>query len=737
MKGETILSKIQEKDVELNKECIVKGTITHVFHSSFNWASAVCLTDKHKVFKASGKIFDAQEDGEYEFTGTWTVHEKYGLQFTVTSSKISATVTRAGIISFLSSGFISGLGLKKAEKIVNKFGLKTYEIIEKEPLKLTEISGISKNIAIKIQHTYLENTALRSLREYLPPEISDNKVVALYSKYKEKSIEVLERNPYQIIKDVDGIGFLTADKMATNMGIKRDDPRRINAGIIFLLQEAQQEGHCYSYADNLQHNLLQLMGDCPVMLIADEIKKLRDEKEIVVDSDGAIYYAPIYHAEVGVAEILKDMINRQPALIPSMNDIQQAVKTIEKKTGFKIEAKQHQAAELVFNNSFSIITGGPGTGKTTIIQLILEIWKNMMYSNRQKVVDTVALTAPTGKAARRMSEVTEHDAKTIHQTLKYIPPHERDKLNGMFHFTKHNLCPHLLFVVDEASMLDIQMSYALMQAVKKGARIVLIGDIDQLPPIGPGNFFRDMVTSFKVPSVKLELAFRQQGKIAVNAMKIKNGMGVHAFVQDDSFSFRKAKKDEIQDMVVNAFLNIAREYGVINTAILSPMKTRSNTGTEILNTIIQNKLNPHDGVSEIVKHGKKEFRVGDRIIQTKNNWAVDLANGDMGTIEEITKDVVTVFFDSSVVVEYKSGELFSNIMLGYAITIHKSQGSEYKAVVVAHNSEHWFMAQRNLLYTAVTRAKEKVILIGDAKTIARAVENVVPITRNTKLKMRF
>jgi len=277
----------------------------------------------------------------------------------------------------------------------------------------------------------------------------------------------------------------------------------------------------------------------------------------------------------------------------------------------------------------------------------------------------------------------------------------------------------------------------LLQAVRDGARIILIGDINQLPPIGPGNFFRDMVTSYKIPSVKLELSFRQSGKIAVNANKIMHGEGAHAFVQDNSFIFKRAKKSEIQGMVINEYLDMAKAYGVKDCTILSPMKKRSSTGTRILNQLIQERINPVRSPDNVIKSGMQELRLGDRVIQTKNAWNHNVANGEMGFVKEITKSVVTVLFDSGVEVEYSRMEVFSNTLLGYAITIHKSQGSEYEAVVIAHNSEHSFMVQRNLLYTAVTRAKGKVVLIGDAKTIAKAVENVVPITRNTKLKERF
>lgn len=725
-----------EDSVQLNQTVNMHATIVHVFYSSGSWASVAFSDDDGEQFRGAGQLFDAQLDKAYMLTGSWTVHEKYGLQFTVASSKPDTTVTKEGIIAFLSSGLIKGLGPKKAEAIYDTFGLDTYKVIENEPHRLTEVKGITERMIEDITSSYRQHSCMRQVREFFPPEISDSKVILLYRKYGERTIQVMKENPYHTIKDVEGIGFLTADRFAMSLGLKQDDPRRVNAGIIYCLREMQSSGHCYSYTDNLQVNLLQLIGDVPVPVIADEVKKLKETKEIVIDEDGAIYYAPVYYAEVGVANCIKKMLRNTPKIVIDDHTIDTSITEMEERTGFRIEHHQIAAVKTALNNCLSIITGGPGTGKTTIIQLILAAWEETVGT-----ADDVAMAAPTGKAARRMSEVTQHKATTIHGLLGHIRlsdlPDGADTTHTRFRYNKDNPSPYNLIIIDEASMLDITMAYALVQAVADGCRIVLIGDIDQLPPIGPGNFFRDMVTSYQVPSVKLELSFRQEGKIAINAQKINCGEGAHAYVYDDTFQFKRIKKDQMQETTINEYLKLVQEYGLSNCCLLSPMRTRSSTGTELLNRVIQDRLNPETRDNVVWKSKDNQLRLGDRIMQIVNNWDADVANGDMGYISSVEGDFVTVSFDSGVQVTYRVAALKSNVALGYAITVHKAQGSEYQGCVVACNSEHWFMAQRNLLYTAVTRAKKKVVLCGDAKTIARAVDNVQPVIRNTKLKIRL
>lgn len=710
--------------------------VRKIYYSNGNWSSVMAsqkLTGQY--FRAAGTIYEPEVGSDYIVYGEWIEDEKYGTSFKVIRSEsCMMRPSKDGIISFLSSGFVKGIGVKKANRIYSKFGDKTYEVIEKDPLKLTEIKGITAKTALSIQKSYLENSEFRRLREFLPPDVSDGKVRTLYCKYKGRAIATLKDNPYLLIKDIEGVGFKTADRIAKSLGITAADSRRVNAGIVYCLRLMESDGHCFTYAKNLYQNVSDLICDedrdntkVPASVVADEIKKLVDEKTIIIDSDGAIYYKSIYNAERGCANKVIEMIKSKPSQYVSYSTIEEVANAAKVKNGFEIEPMQLAAVQNVFANTFSIITGGPGTGKSTITKLILDAYFEEYPDGK------VALAAPTGKAARRLSEVTERTANTIHQLLRYKATSESD--SNEFEYNEKNPLPYDFIIIDEASMLDIHLAWLLLRGVPSTARIVFIGDIDQLPPIGPGNFFRDLVKAYNVPTIKLQFSFRQKGYIAENARLVNEGKGVHAFHQDDTFSFIKATPENIQQTVIKEYLSLVREYGVENCCILSPMRKKSSTATNTLNRILQDTLNPKIPGQYVVvnKNDGSTFRVGDRVMQTVNHWDKDVANGDTGFITSIEDGCITVLFDSGVEAEYTSGAGSIYLTLAYAITVHKAQGSEYKGCVVALNSEHWYMAQRAILYTAITRAKEKECLIGDPRTIARAATNVSPVARNTKL----
>ena len=716
------------------------ATIIKLYYNSGTWISALCSRPNGLPIKVSGNIYNAVEGNTYALKGEYVCDPKYGWQFRIKSYSAPKVLTKEQVINYLCSGFIKGLGASKAAKVWDAFKQDTYRIIEKDWKRLTEVKGISLKIAEQIHSCYMETETFRILREWLPPEISDSKCMAIYGAYADKAIQKLKENPYCVMMDIDRIGFLTADRIAKLLGIKDDDPRRLTAAILQCLTDAEDKGHCFTYLDTLQTNVDDFMkASIAPEVLAAELKKLKDRKYIFVDKDGAIYRRAVYQAEVGVANCVRNFLRTPlPDSITPL-DIRLAENKMSEKTGYTVSTDQRSAVEACFHNRISVITGGPGTGKSTIIDMIVSAWTEKFPPA------TIALAAPTGKASQRMSEITGFEAYTIHRMLHYgviqDPDSRKDIKEGksllQFNYNEKNRMPYKLIIVDECSMLDIRLAYSLLQAVAEDARIVLVGDVDQLPPIGPGNFFRDLINCYLVPTTRLKLSFRQNGSIAVNAAKINNGEGVHAYIQDETFKVVKAPEDKVQSETIKHYLELVKVYGVNETLMISPMRRRSSTATDTLNTLAQAALNGESPV--VAKIGERVFRLNDRVLQIKNDASREIFNGEMGYICDYNPTIgsITVDFDDGRLVEYTKGRISENLILCYAVTVHKIQGSECKASVVCCTNEHWYMLQRNLLYTAVTRAKKQIVVIGDARAIAYAVKTIHPVLRNTKLKNRI
>lgn len=728
-------------------DCFPKGivsievSIIKLYYNSGTWISALCEETRRggSVIKVSGNVHNAVEGNSYVFNGEYFCDPKYGWQFKIHSYSAPKVLTETQVVNYLCSGFIKGLGPSKAAKVWDAFKQDTYKIIETDWKRLTEVKGINLKTAQKIHECYMETETFRILREWLPPEISDNKCVAIYDAYKSKAIEKLKENPYCVMFDIDRVGFLTADKIAKLLGVTADDPRRITAAVLQCLTDAEDKGHCYTFIDTLQANVDDfLKAPAPIEVLAAQIQELKNNHYIYVDTDGAVYRKGVYYAEVGVADCVRNFVSHPlPENVTNM-DIRLAEIQMEKKTGFTISNEQRNAVEACFRNRISVITGGPGTGKSTIIDMIVSAWQ--MNNDKSKI----ALAAPTGKASQRMTEITGIEAFTIHRMLGYRimgskddPEYDKHYGGNSFFYNSENKLPYDLIVVDECSMLDIRLANALLSAVGDKARIVLVGDVDQLPPIGPGNFFRDLISCYVVPTTRLKLSFRQHGSIAINAAKINNGEAAHAYIQDETFKTVKASPEKIQAEALKNYLELVKIYGVNETLMISPMRRRSATATDTLNRLAQEAVNGESAV--VAKFGDRVLRMNDRVLQVKNDARKEVFNGEMGYIMDCNPEIgsVTVMFDDGKVVEYTRAEIRDNLILCYAVTTHKIQGSECKASVVCCSSEHWYMLQRNLLYTAVTRAKERVVLIGDMKAIAYCVKTIDPVLRNTKLKQRI
>ena len=692
------------------------GKIVKVFADKGNWASIIVKIAPGEHVRAAGNIIGPADGLQITMEGDFVNDARFGEQFKVARSKIER-VTEADIVDYLGSAFVKGIGPVTAQKIYDMFGARSIDIVENHPEELVKIKGISMNKALMAQKSVKENRAFLNVFEYLGGKATSHQVKVLCEKYGGNAINVLKNNPYVVIYDLDGFGFKRADALAQAAGILPNDPRRIRAAITYTLKNMQADGHCYCIVDSLEENLKMLIDDVQVAKLSDYIVQEIDEGHLVLDGE-KLYTADMYKAEVTCANILVELASTNPPNPIPQKIVQSSILNMEAESGFELEKKQKDAILMACKKRVSVITGGPGTGKTTIVKAIV---------NAAKKSGQVLLGAPTGKASRRMSELTDGlEATTIHRMLmrtKIASEKEKPKTP--------------MLIIDEASMLDINLASSVLLFVRNfNGSVVFIGDVDQLPPIGPGNFLRDLVESPIIPTVRLELCHRQHGKIAINADRINKGLGYHTFSFDDTFSVIEAQGDAAQKEMVELYLQAAEKYSIRDICCLTPMRKagRSPTAADTLNELIRERMNPiRSGLTTM-----GNFRLGDRVMETQNDSQRDVYNGDCGIICEIDnwRHALIVEMDDGRRIEYTTHEL-DTLVLAYAMTVHKSQGSEFKVGIIANCKEHYIMLQRNLLYTAVTRARDKVIIVGSKQAIDIAVRTVKAVQRNTYLKKRI
>lgn len=682
-----------------------------------------------------GMLMNPVDGMECEAKGEWVTDAKYGRQFKAASITAAVPTTTRGIMALLCSKRVPGIGAVTAEKIVMRFGRDALDIIrsDKDYLRLTEVPGVSARMAEALHKVLPEHDVYEDLRMLLGSDATEGFLNRIIEKYSDSAVSVIQNNPYRLIEDFSGVGFIKADKIAKALGIADNAPVRIRAAIYHLLSiAADTDGHCYSYCSNLEAGVEELIPGVAVSDIADVIKDMTTDRSykkmaLVVDDDGAIYLASLYHAETTVAQQIRRLLSpsAKAALTPYDTAVlEAAAERVEVDTGILPEAGQMAAVQTALSNGISVITGGPGTGKTTIIRTILQAIQI------QEPHCEVALLAPTGRAAVRMRMVTNHETATIHAALSlYASDDERELSDVKLNYDT--------IIVDEASMIDIRLASMLMNALGEARRIVFVGDIDQLPSVGPGVFFRSLVESYKVPRAKLTLSFRQSGTIASNAAKVNLGTGCHGLAQDETFQITPiANKTSAASQAVEAYMEMVKKYGPNEAVLLAPTRKRGDCCTNVLNQRIQAIVNPADGRPEL-PYADGVFRVGDRVMLQKNMWKHGIANGDTGVIQEIDATHVLVFFDTGLVVPFEVGTFKATFNLAYACTVHKVQGSEYRGIVFVFASEHIYMGQRNIVYTALTRAKDEVQLVCNARALNIAIGKVTPLTRNSKLKERI
>jgi exodeoxyribonuclease V alpha subunit len=658
--------------------------------------------------------------------GTWDVHPRYGEQFKIVSYESVVPATVKGIERYLGSGLIKGIGPVMARRLVDRFGLQTLDIIEGGIERLREIEGIGEKRVAMIGAAWAEQKEIRQVMLFLQGhEVSSSYASKIYKQYGKESIKVVKENPYRLASDIFGIGFLTADKIASKLGVPKDSPRRAEAGIMYVLTKLADEGHVF-------YPRVPLLDECRTILdiesntITEALDRLVLEASVVAE-DEAVYLAGYYTAETSIAENLRLIVDTPGKTMPY--DTEADIRRVQQDLNIVLASAQMQAVREALGRKVLVLTGGPGTGKTTIINAIIRITGR----RGQKTL----LAAPTGRAAKRMTETCGREARTIHRLLEFSPK------EGGFKKNSESPLDADLVIVDESSMIDTLLMHHLLKAVPKSATLILVGDVDQLPSVGPGNVLRDIIDSGFVPVARLNEIFRQSRSslIILNAHRINDGefpsFPAGNQTPQDFYFIQMEDPEKVREMIVDMCRDrIPLKFGfrpVDDIQVLTPMH-RGVVGASNLNAELQKHLNPSG--DELVR-GAKIFRTGDKVMQIRNNYDKDVYNGDIGKVVSINREdqEITVEYDGKQVV-YDFTDL-DEIILAYAVSVHKSQGSEYPVVVMPLLTQHYMMLQRNLLYTAITRGKKLVIIIGTRKALAIAIRNNKPQMRYTRLRERL
>lgn len=713
-----------------------------VFRNESNGYTVLALKpDKGRAFTVVG-TFPMINNGERIYIeGEWTEHRDYGKQLKASSFEILKPTTKSGIERYLASGIIKGVGPATAKLLVKTFGNETLEVLENHPDRLIEIDGIGPKRARQIAESYQMQRESRMIMVYLAgfgltPAMS----LKIYNRYKENTKAIIDRDPYRLIEDIGGIGFRSADAIALSMGFQKNDEKRLRSGIQYVLSDAENNfGHTYIPYTHLVEEASVLL-EVPTELTERSVSFQIMKGELVcedVDGEKIIYLASLYHAEAEVAvKIKKLLMDKTDA--DYTDKIEETIQKLYDDQGMLLSDMQKEALSLASQSRVCIITGGPGTGKTTLIQCLIQLFSGE---------GEIELCAPTGRAAKRMTEATGREARTIHRLLEYSGSDEVFQRNADSPLTAKTI------IVDEMSMVDIFLMRNLLKAVKNGTRIILSGDKDQLPSVGAGNVLSDLIESGAVPVIRLTEIFRQAEKSAIvkNAHKINRGENPKVNEKNTDFFLERCKTS--QDTLTSV-LNLAKSRlpnymnldPLRDIQVMAPLK-KSEYGVHNLNLLLQDELNPK-GIKAELKKGETIFRLGDKVMQTKNNYNIEwtkgaetglgVFNGDIGFITQVDPEerTVTVTFDDGRVTEYDRDTL-EDIELAYCMSVHKSQGSEFQAVILVLFSGPSMLMTRNLLYTAVTRAKKLVVIVGKEECIHQMVSNNRITKRYSALKRRL
>jgi exodeoxyribonuclease V alpha subunit len=727
----------------------IQGMISEVvFRNEVNGYTVLELQDDDVETTVVG-YFPYVNIGEtIRAAGAWVEHPDYGTQFKMEAYQVVTPATLNGIERYLSSGLIPGIGVVTAKKMVEKFGLDTLDIIQYNPQKLTEIDGIGQKKAQKIYDAFQEQRELKDIMLFLEGyKISPAYAVRIYKTYGANTIKVIRENPYNLADDVFGIGFKMADRIAQSMGIPLDSDYRIASGTRYVLNQFHNNGHSYVPQDKLIKTAAELLN-VREEAVENILLGLYIDRKIVVDTLDdikAVYSIAFHRAEIGVARRLLTLA--QYPISEARFDIDKEINRIEEEDGISLAANQREAMEKAVTEGLLVVTGGPGTGKTTTIKTIIRLFERMGLS--------VLLCAPTGRAAKRMQEATGREAKTIHRLLEY--GHGDKDEDMMFQRNEDSPLEANVIIVDEVSMVDILLMNNLLKAISEGTRLILVGDVDQLPSVGPGCVLKDIINSQAVTVVRLNEIFRQaqESLIVVNAHRINKGEAPILNIKDKDFFFMREESqagilEKIKELCKDRLPRYSGYSSNEGIQVLSPMK-KGLCGVINLNTELQRILNPPHFTKNEKTYRDTIFREGDKVMQIKNNykmkwqslWDSDyegegVFNGDMGVISKVDNEeqIIEVIFDGERLVKYESSDL-DELELSYAVTVHKSQGSEFPVLVMPVIAGPPMLLTRNLLYTALTRAKEMVVLVGQERCIYSMIKNNYVTRRYSGLEYRL
>ena len=675
-------------------------------------------------FKAVGYCLPTSDKVRYNMTGKWSKSQKHGIQFEVERYEEVITPTREGIIAYLASGQIRGIGKKTAERIYDTFGQETLQVLDQEPKKLLTVRGISEKKLRKIVDSYLANRGARDVIAFLAPHgVSPSRAVRLYREYGEETMDIVRNHPYRLC-ELAGIAFRTADKLAMSMGIDPLSPERIDQALLYTLTDAETKGHLCLEKHAFLKECLKLLDTAGMTqdMAASRAVRLIQEDRLVTYGDS------VFKAKTaGIEESLAyEIVRKMRGSVEEYPDLDDSISGEERILRFRLAPEQREAVKMGLTSKLCVITGGPGTGKTSVQRALLDLYKKRFPAAR------IVCCAPTGKAARRMEQSTGVPSATVHRVLGLIA-------NEDGQYGDPETLDADLVLVDEVSMLDVYLAEKLFRSIPATARLILVGDSDQLPSAGPGAVLKEIIASGRVPVVRLDQVFRQKNgsRIAANAKLIRHGNLSLEYGPDFEF-YDSTDMSVSAEIIESLYLQETARCGIDNVVLLSPYRQKTETGANALNQRLQGKVNPPaDGKMDAV-HGQRRFRTGDKVMQIKN--CEDINNGDVGYITSITgtqtESVVRIDFGDGRLVDYENADL-DMLDLGYACTVHKSQGSEYKSVIINLQCAHSVMLVRPLIYTAITRAKEKVLIVGERRALCTAIRRIDTEQRGTKLAQRI
>jgi exodeoxyribonuclease V alpha subunit len=735
---------------------VIEGTLERVVYANEENAWSVvrlAVAGTREAVTAVGNLLGVQPGESLRLTGSWVDDPRHGRQFRVASYATVVPATVKGIERYLGSGLIRGIGKVMAARLVAAFGLETLEVIESRPRRLQEVDGIGPKRAAEIQRAWEEQRDIKEVMVFLQSHgVSTSYAIRIYKSYGSAAARWVRDNPYRLAADIHGIGFASADRIASSLGISRLAPQRLQAGVLHVLGEAADRGHLYLPRTRLVEEADRLLQAGPE-LVTEAVAALAAAGEVEIepldggggevgtsggaaakgeagavggDGDQAVYLKPLHAAEAGVAARVRALLAQPP--LPLEIDLERALDWFEKGEHLTLAREQRQAIRAGLTGKVLVVTGGPGTGKTTLVRGLVKI----LGRKGQRML----LAAPTGRAAKRLSEATGAEASTIHRLLEFNPK------SRTFDRNRERPLACDLLIVDEASMLDAVLAYHLLRAVPDGGRLVLVGDVDQLPSVGPGQVLADLIASAAVEVVRLTEIFRQAERslIVANAHRVQSGRMpvLESLDKEGDFFFveRRNPEEALRTLTQLVAQRIPGRFGfdpIEHIQVLTPMK-RGLLGSANLNAVLRELLNPH---GRTLTRGAHSLRVGDKVMQVRNNYDLEVWNGDIGRVTAIDEDDqrLHVAFDGRDVV-YELAAI-DELALAYACSIHKAQGSEYPCVVIPLHTQHYVMLQRNLLYTGITRAKRLAVLVGETRALAAAVNNRRLLRRFTRLADRL